>query len=268
MPILALVLVVPTILGVNHLATRYKYTAKSRRALLAVGLLSFLLPFIFIEYHFPLLELSLVIAASLAAGLPTFALLGVITVELWRKRKQADYDHAISVLARRRTALQERIFTLDQRQEIVQYRQAEAESRDPETLSKERKLREKLEAWQQAGGMARIRTIKVTEWQEAATRLSPEELAQHQVDLKGEVAAESDPDRISHLQAQLAVVELELAGRGQTTPETELRDLAKNGEELKIDRKAAETELAHIKEEMAEWERRRAHFLSQQVLLD
>lgn len=268
MPILALILIVPTVLGFNHLASRYKYTPRSKRLLAALGILSFIFPFIFIRYHFPLLELSLVVAAALALGLPTFAFLGVAATAAWRKRKQAAFDRAISELARRRTSLQERLYTLDQRLEMILYRQAEAESRDPDTLARQRGLRAKLEAWQQAGGMARIRTIKVTEWQEEATRQSAEELAARQVALKEEADRESDPDRISHLEAQLAVVGLELAERGQRTPESELRDLAKNGDELRTEKKAAELELIRVKEEMAEWERRRAHFLSQQILLD
>ncbi len=268
MPILVIVLIVPTLLGFNHLASRYKYTARSKRLLVALGLLSLIIPFVFVRWQFPLLEISLVIAASLAFGLPTFALLAVVAVEVWRKRKQATFDHAIGELARRRSALQDRLYTLDQRQEMILYRQAEAESRDPETLARQRSLREKLEAWQQAGGMARIRTIKVSEWAAETAKQTVEELSAREVALKEEMERETDPDRISHLDAQLAVVGLELAGRGQRTPESELHDLAKTGDELRAEKKAAELEVIRIKEEIAEWERRRTHFLSQQILLD
>jgi hypothetical protein len=268
MPLVILVLLAATIFGMNHLVTRYKHTSRSRRVFAAVGVLALVIPFAFIYVHFRTLELSLVIAGTFGFGLPTYTLLAVVVAEIWRKVKQRSFDAALADRTQRRSELQERLFALDQRTEMVQYRRAETESAAPEAVERQRELRARLAAWQREGALARIRTLKVTEWQDEYARLTAEELSARRQDMRAQIAGERDPDRVSHLEAQVAVVELELLSRTGRAPGGELHALDKNEHDLREERRAVERDLARVKEEIEEWADRRRHFLSQRVILE
>ncbi|MGI6628395.1 MAG: hypothetical protein ACOX4K_08630 [Bacillota bacterium] len=79
-------------------------------------------------------------------------------------------------------------------------------------------LRKFIDEWQQSGGAARIRSIKVMEWKEEAGKASVEELRDkiNALTVESEIAA--DEVKKEHAKAKLAVMRTEIAQRQQSQP--------------------------------------------------
>jgi hypothetical protein len=259
------------ILAADYIWTRFQHTGKSRRtlALEAAGSLAVAGVVIFG------LRQRLDVAGllwTLALALPLFLLAAVATVEVWRRRKLSAFDRIIRQLRRE---LQRQRDELDR--VIWQLRDLERRARVPQATpaapvtreGEQVRLRRQVEAWQGAGGLARIRALKVAEWEEELAGLDAAGLQARRRQLEGELPG-AVAERREALQVQLALLRLhELRGSGAVEEPASAWSAADLGLEAARQRRSdGERELARLQAELEQWQRERAAFLRQRIPLD
>ena len=262
-----IVFMLPVAFGINHLLTRYKYTRRSRRALQVSAVGSGLLSYGFIRLHWPELDILFVYAGSVVLALPTFVVLAIILVEIWRKAKQAEFDVSISSLRNRINQLEERRFLLRHQLQQLENQATRVQSGNPRDLAEQEELKDRLDRWQQGGGMARIRSIKVEEWQRQFTALGQQELMEERKRLVEDHSARGRDDQ-DRLQAQLLLVQLEILSRRLKEPNSMIHALDKKTDSISHELEQIEEQLPQYEQELDDWIGRRNYFLSRRIVLD
>jgi hypothetical protein len=264
------------ILAGDYVLTRFAHTGKSRRALglEAAGSVLFAAALVLAGFRvaFGLAALLWVLAVSL----PLFLCLAVGTVEVWRRRKLAAYDGIIRQLRR---DLQKRRDDLDRL--IWQSRDLERRARaaapaagapPPDRDGEAGQLRQEVERWQGAGGLARIRALKVQEWREEIEGLDAAALAARRRELERSLR-DAGQERREAIGVQMALVRLrELENGpadGPAAPEARPGVEPDFGlEAVRRRRSEEEREVARLQAELDQWQRERAAFLRRRIPLD
>jgi len=268
---LTVLVLVPFALVINHLISRYRYSAKSRTILFLLGLLSYLAAMGFLRFSFPDIEPAYIYLFAVALAMPVFAVLALAAVTYLRARLVGGFDQEIGRLNREREQLQSALTLIQQRAALISSRRRALEDRHREKLAEQRVLQRLLDEWQQAGGVARLRAVKAQEWRDELAGLSREAIGERRAAvqaeltrLQGEAIA---PDRQDQLRAQLKVIDLVLLEPELSRPNEELAGLEKAESELELQRKDKEAELERVRHELEEWQSRRSDFLSRQITL-
>lgn len=257
------------VFGSAHLLTRYEYTRRSRRALLLCAVLGYLAGIAFVYRTFPTLRGPWLFAWGAVVGLVFFVGLALLTVEVWRKLKQLDFDRQVAHFREREDACLVELRELERalEEKFRAYRGLEAAHR--ERVEDYRGLRRTVEEWQMAGGVARIRTLKVQDWEREFAALDPDALRERirAIEAEGR-AARDDPERRAQLRAQWSLARLALLGDAAGEPSRALEALEREITELQAAREARKSELEAVRREIEEWARRRQQFLQKRVVLD
>jgi hypothetical protein len=269
------------ILAGDYILTRFRHTDKSRRTLAteAAGSLLFVAAVVLIGFRVPLGWVALLWVLSIA--LPVFLCVAVGTVEVWRRRKLSAYDGIIRQLRRdlqkRRDDLDRLIWQTRDLERRTRASAREAPGGGSQPLSRDgevARLRREVEAWQGAGGLARIRALKVEEWRaEAQAQASGGlALATRRRELEAALREAAD-ERREALRVQIALIRLQEleADRGE-----EGAPAASAGpppadvglEAVRRRRSDEEREVARLQAELDQWQRERAAFLRQRIPLD
>lgn len=263
------------ILAGDYVLTRFAHTGKSRRTLgmEAGGSLVFGALLVLLGFRVALGVVALLWVLGVA--LPVFLIVAVGTVEVWRRRKLAAFDGIIRQLRR---DLQKRRDDLDRL--IWQMRDLERRTRatppgdGPVSMSREGEaavLRREVETWQGAGGLARIRALKVQEWRDEIDALDRAGLAARRRDLEAGLR-DAVGDRRDSLRAQIALVRLrDLAhGEAEKPAAAEARQPATDFglDAARRRRSEEEREVARLQAELDQWQRERSAFLRRRIPLD
>jgi hypothetical protein len=266
------------ILAGDYVLTRFAHTGKSRRALALEGAGSFVFAAALVLAGFRVAIGLGALLWVLGISLVVFLCLAVGTVEVWRRRKLAAYDGIIRQLRR---DLQKRRDDLDrliwQTRDIERRTRAAAApaSEGPAPLSRDgesARLRREVETWQGAGGLARIRALKVQEWREEIEGLDGRGLQSRRREIESALRDAAD-ERQDSLRVQMALLrqrELEV-GAAEKTVASEPRAAAEPDFGLDAARRRRseeEREVARLQAELDQWQRERAAFLRQRIPLD
>ncbi len=266
------------ILAGDYILARFRHTDKSRRtlALEAAGSLVFVAALVLIGFRVALGWSALLWVLGIA--IPLFLCVAVGTVEVWRRRKLSAYDGIIRQLRR---DLQKRRDDLDRL--IWQTRDLERRTRasapppgsGPQPLSRDgeaARLRHEVDAWQGAGGLARIRALKVEEWRAEVQGTESGELPTRRRELETALRDAADERRES-LKVQIALFRLQELEAERTEKPAAPVASAQPAADLGLDavrrrRSDEEREVARLQAELDQWQRERAAFLRQRIPLD
>jgi len=256
------------LMGFLHLQGRYRYAARSRRALRVEAIAAVALALVIVRSALGFLNAYLTAAAVVALSVPIFLAFALATVELWRKVKQRGFDEQIARLEAREARSLDEVRVLSEA--ILEADREERAAEDGRARAREdqEQWREWLDTWQKGGGAARVRSLRVEEWKHEAGSLDRSELERRAQDLERRLEEEVAEDEEARLRAQLAVYRAELrrtgaasAGHRESEPVGELKRLLSR-------RDGVREEIRRVQEELAEWRRRREKFLSGRITLD
>lgn len=256
--------------GAYRLTSRYVYGPRSARALAGIAVVAFVLALALTLYLFPGVRGGLRLLAAASLSLPLFVAMALVLVEYLAKVKQRVYDEAIGSLVLREQACLERISRVKESLQDLAQRQGGLEAGGVgERLAEARRLAALVECWQQEEGLARVRSLKVHEWQEEMSRLDGPALAPHRDRLERELAgAGTDAERAEALRVQLALLEMREQARPGNDPVRQSHNLDQRLRELGEEHRQLEGELAAVRDGVREWEARRGEFLAKDIVLD
>ncbi|MBT9260137.1 MAG: hypothetical protein KM310_10380 [Clostridiales bacterium] len=255
-------------LAADALLHSVRHTARSRRVLMAYGLVAsgvaLLINLVFLR-TFPLWARLLLFI--LMAGL-LFVFSGYAAIYRWRLQKLRQFDMPLEEMRR------------DLQRLLAQYDQLTWEIRRLERSARlpapSRPARDPGDEWQRVvvqwesePGMARIRSLKTKEWREEAAGLDDGALEERRRSLM-DLREKSSGEKRAQIEVQLAIVELERLARRRQAPEEERQDgLPPAGlEELKRRRDEVEREARELSAAIEELQRRRESYLRQPIPLD
>jgi len=257
-----------------RLSTRYQYTRKAQTVLQWSAAGSLVAALAFCMLLFPGLNLLYLALAVTGVFLPLYSLVALAIVETWRKRRQAKYDENIKALRDQEEGILEEITRSHQQIALAEHKRQTLEEIHRERLGDQRRVREFLDQWERGEGLARIRSIKVQEWQEGFSGLSQSEIDAKRQSLRAQLeeleasrSGGGDQERIDQLRAQLSVASLVSLGAVLGKPNAELSELEKKTDEAKQLKGDAERRLEALRYELSEWERHRNEFLADRIVL-
>lgn len=272
------------ILATDYVLTRFQHTSKSRRTLALEGGGSLVFASALILVGFRARVGVGTVLWILLLTVILFLVLAVTTVEVWRRRKLSAFDRIIRQLRR---DLQKRRENLDrliwQMRDLE--RRARADAAPPPAaapsgrLSREgeaARLKHQVESWEGAGGLARIRALKVGEWTEELEGMDAPAMSGRRHDLE-EALHEAADERREAIEVQLALLRLREIERAAAAVATETREPADGQAEpestvgleaARRRRGEEEREVARLQAELDQWQRERQAFLRQKIPLD
>ena len=282
-------------MGVNRIQNRYHHSVRSLVALGIEGAIALFFAVALVSRTSAAGFLEVILVLSIAT--PFFLGMAMVTVEVWRKFKQAEYDGALRALRVREADCLEKIALLesglpggDEVDSTEDYQRGEVLQRHPAVDTggvgeRRRRLEAFLDEWQSTEGLARVRSLRLREWKEELGSMDDRRLMERVRELRA--ATDDDPGN-DQSKAQATVGELLLLERGihmgedeRVFPECEggrfwrgFDDMERGSECVKdegsIERQLRETraELGRIREEIEGWRRRREEFSRGRIRLD
>jgi len=205
--------------------------------------------------------------AAIATGVAftLFNLLSFMAVNLWCSLLTRKYDDRIGALEEEEDAILRELDSSRWRAlRQAEYRSSAAQAVTISRHDEERAaLRKMVETWEQGGGAARIRSVKVLEWKEALKGKSIDDLRQDLMNV--ELEARSDPDeaRREQARAHAALLSLEIMDREGPPKVAEPEPAQK----LPEDEGRARERLQAIQVEIEAERRAKAEFLRKRIRL-
>lgn len=197
------------------LTTKYEHTAESVAILTALFILANYTSLRLTYVMIPVLNTWARLVIMLPIGFIIFVGFSYVAVNLWCSFLTKDSDERIGALEEEKDDLQRQL-------EMWRWRhitQVPVEYPEPEQVAAAvasdeiQELQEFLDNWQQAGGAARVRSIKVSEWKTEAESLEDARLKTEINLLKTQMDVETDAARREQLKARVAVLEIEFLSR-------------------------------------------------------
>jgi len=254
------------IAGASRLHTRFEYTKKSVWGLYICAAVSLVLGMC---AGTSWLGLPLVFAVPAGLGLSAaiFIALASAMTEAWLSINLAGYDRTIEQLLDREYLEKTRLEDAREKVHGESLKRQGSAQRKRDMMERRSQLVATVDAWQQGGGIARVRSLKAEEWRKAYQATDDADLAMERDRLKREVQfAASRPDaqeQARQARTELAVLDLTIIERhmpaGDESPDIE--GLFREEERVK---KSLDT----IGVDITEWRRKRADFLGQKIRLD
>jgi len=223
------------------LSTKYEHTAESRAILVLLAILAFMAGWKISSQIAPGWSLVSKGAVSLGLAFVLFTIISYIVVNLWCTLLTREYDERVLALEEEQDILQRRLEALRwqavrgnlSRGIPIERMSQDGESRGDE-YEERRKLIERVEKWQQGGGAARVRSLKVLEWKGQISKSSVSEIKKEIEALSREIGKESDEVKKEQAKIKLALLKIELIERGQSNSKRNVRNeetTIKNGNE-------------------------------------
>lgn len=262
------VLVWLVIMGLAHLGTRYQHSPLSRRVLVVEGVVSAVVAVAYSAAAFALPWWATLLVALPVAVL-IFVAVAVTTLELWKLWLQRDFDRQIDQLEQAEAGLLAQLDHIRDQVHAQALRLRESETRSRQADDERRRLQQAVDRWQQGPGVARVRALRVSEWEEEYGHAPREQLHSRQRELEQELALarrDGDGEREHQVEAELAVVRLRALERELPVGEHE-----PGGSDL-VDRllgrqEEVTRELGEVRRQLGEWKRKKADFLARRIKL-
>lgn len=256
--------------GAYRLTSRYVYGRRTARALAGTAAAALAAAFVLTLYLFPGTRGGLRLLATVSLSLPLFVAMALVLVEYLARGKQRVYDEAIGGLARREQDCLEEIGRVKaDLQDLARRQRGLGAGGDGEGMAEARRLQAVVERWQQEEGLARVRSLKVNEWQEELGRMDAPARARHRQRLERELDGAPDGgERPDALRAQLALLGLREQTRPGEDPVPQADRLDRRLWELGEEQRRLEAELNAVRDGVREWEARRRDFLAKDIVLD
>lgn len=254
--------------GVFRLTTRYEYGPKSQRLLTGVYAASLALGFVWAHYYFTTATGFYLLLAAAGLSIPVFVGLAVLAVEVLRKQRQADFDREVESLEGRERQLVRVVDEMDREMRERLRRDAAAERSRRQRESDLSEDRERVETWKHEGGAARIRSIKIEEWESEFGKLGPDQLGPRRSELQAELSHTVDPDRRAQLEVMLSLLRLTESREGLEAAAESARSEHTGAMDVAQRRREAEAELARVRADLSQWRGRLREFLAREIRLD
>lgn len=256
------------IMGLAHLVTRYEHSKQSKTVLGVIALLACGMAVLVVR-NWPALPLWGAALLVAVFTVPIFTAMAVGCFQLWTLRKQSHFDEQLERLE------QEEVELLQQLDDIRTAVHAEAlrlREREPYSQKRENdgdKYRAVIEKWQQGEGVARIRSLRVSEWEDQYRGCTQGELTQRRSELleqAHDARRKEDADQADIINAEIAVVrlcELERAEPDAVKPEGG----ADHVDRLLNKQDQLSRELEQLRGKVNEWKMRKQDFLARKIKL-
>jgi len=265
----ALYLLIPAAFAADRLL-RYKYGRRSKVALAGTAGVSFALSFGFVESQWPGLDLGTRLLLTAGGSLPLFLILAVVLVELWRLHKLGAFTAQARVLRAQLAEAEEAVQAAERRRHAIASRRREIDERHRGRLTELAELKARIAAWEEGGGLTRVRSIKLEEWRSEFARLTDDELAARRRELEGERAralAAGDDEAAGSIGARLDLIRALQLEAGLAAAK-ELAALDQAALELEQELAGRRAEAERLRRELEEWEKRRAQYVEAGMVLD
>ncbi|MEX2356026.1 MAG: hypothetical protein WD535_03225 [Thermaerobacterales bacterium] len=278
----AAVLLLLLVLAAEHVLNRFIHSQKSKRLLALQGVLALMLSLWLAWGAFSQLQNVWRLAIGLGVTLPLFILSSFVTVEVWRRIRQQDFDREIH---RIRRELDETVHQLErlrwesegvQRRERIMAAENRVAGRNQD--DERYRLEGQIENWQGGGGMARVRSVKVQGWRQEIAALDDEalkgrigSLEMRRKQLPAENGEETVPsfEQRRALDVQMALARLVLMERATAeTSDSPASEDPRRPREFERRRDLLERQAETLQQEMQLWERKRAAFLEDRIPLN
>jgi hypothetical protein len=212
---------------ITILTTKYEHTLESRLTLLVLLALATFTGLRLTYVMAPVLSIWPRLILTVSLGSVIFIGFSFVAVHLWCAFLTRGFDDRIGLLEEEQDRLQTQLNILRFRQvnESVPLHVPDKayETEYRAGTGELERLQEFLDEWQQAGGAARVRSIKVMEWKEEARTYTVEELQKEIRALGVESREETDEIKKEQAKARLAVMKMQIAQHSETrisNPET------------------------------------------------
>lgn len=259
------------VLAAEHVLNRYVHTRNSKRVLSAETGLGIILGVLLSVYFWPEGPFYAVVLTAMGLSFAIVVLLTLATVEFWRTRKQKAYDQEIRGLRKElddcRADLEKFSFKIRE----LENKKSLIERRNQEELAKQSSLLDQVEGWKQGEGLARVRSVKVEDWQNELKILSLEALEEREKEVNRlliEATELADSERHQQLVTQLNLIRLEAIKRKLDEPNRQIRELQKEIFEVSSKLEWKHKELKVIEENLQHWKELKKQFLRERVRLD
>lgn len=204
-------------------------------------------------------------AIALAGGLVLFTLFSFMVVTLWMAFLTRRFDEAIAALDSEEESILRQLESMRWRA----YERAQDFSRapkaEPRPIDPRDEWERAVEAWEQGGGVARIRSLKVLEWREEMAGKTSRELKDDILSLTREIEEEQDEAKKEQLKARLAVYRLALYEKEPPVAESAVKTEPER--ELKADEPALRQRLQEIHRELQVVKFEKTQYLRSRVRL-
>ncbi|HHX29426.1 MAG: hypothetical protein ACOX5Q_04310 [Bacillota bacterium] len=205
-------------------------------------------------------------AIALTVALALFSLFSYMVVVLWKAFLTRRFDEAVSALEDEEESILRQLESM----RWQAYRRAQDVSEavsqpEPPRPDPGDQLKRAVEAWEQGGGAARIRSLKVLEWRDETGDKTPGELRDDIASIEREISEEADESKRDQLKARLAVYKLALIEK--EPPGREERARPERKPPAKADEGALRQRLQEIHRELQSAKFAKSQYLRSQVKL-
>ncbi|MGI6643551.1 MAG: hypothetical protein ACOX3V_06105 [Bacillota bacterium] len=156
------------------------------------------------------------LGASLVIGLVVFSLLSYVVVNLWLALLTKEYDQRIASLEEEEDSILRTLESMRWQSLRAGASEGPMIKETPKVSPKQNEadvLADFVARWEQEGGAARIRSLKVLEWKDEVSAKSEDDLRQFISQLRQVTETETDDIRKEQARVRLALAELEALSR-------------------------------------------------------
>lgn len=248
------------------LVTKYRHTRESLLVFLVLGALAVFCGIRVTNQIAPGWTLGPKAAVIGGVGFTVFTLFSFIAVNLWCSLLTRNFDDKIASLEEEEDGILRRLDAMRWRA----IRQSETTSRpEPEKkdarLDESSALKEVLESWEQGGGAARIRSLKVLEWREDVAGKSAEAIKEDLRALTEESASEPDEAKKEQAKAKAALLRITLIEREGSSKGTPAKE--KTAPKVPEDEASMRERLQAIHSEIQSQRASKSEFMRQRIRL-
>lgn len=192
---------------VAALFSKYRHTGESVGVLSALAAASAYSGWRVTDQIAPGFSIGPKIALTLGIGFTVFCLLSFISTNIWCSLLTRKFDERLAELEEEEDVILRRL-DAQRWQAIRKVEPSEPIANRPKAEDEASELRRVVETWEQGGGAARIRSIKVLEWRQEMAEKTARELRAEVAALQKEMAAETDEVRREQAKARAALYTL------------------------------------------------------------
>jgi len=202
---------------------------------------------------------------------PIYVGLALATVEVWKYSKVSEFERQISRLEERESSLLERLEEIKTLMSQYRVKEQENNSIRRARASEAESSRKYLDMWLREGGAARIRALKIEEWEKEFSAMDVEEIRSRLGELETQLESLKDrpgeEDRSNQVRAQKELARCHLLGRPDAS-EDGLLAIASCLKGLVEEENMVKSRLRELREEISEWKKRRDAVSSGRTILN